>query len=623
METLTLDNAAVLALRRLEAGHVAEASDICQRILAVLPTFGPALEILARIAFQSGSAEEAVSLMRRAADANPDVWGFRSNLGIILAEIGRPEEAKDALERAIALEPASVPALINLSNVNMSLGRSRDAVEGYRRALQLQPANATALHNLGNALNSFGDLDGAIAHSLALLAQQPREASANLNLGRAYKEAGRLDDAIALYRAADAATPDHRILSDLLFTLHFHPAYGPRELLAEHQKWNDRYAVPLRGLRAPHANDPAPDRPLRIGYIAYDLGDNPLGRFLLPLLSNHDPHQFHVFCYCDIRRSDNLGSEFARQSFPWRVIRNNSEDQIARMIRQDRIDILVDVSMHTHGNHLLALSQKPAPIQISYLAYCSTTGVETIDYRLSDPRLDPPGSDDSVYTEKTLRLPKTYWCYPLPPAAPEIGPTPSLSAGHITFGCLNDFAKVTPPVLDLWARLLNAVPASRLILHCKQGAHRKSVFDGFASAGVDPARIELVSHVATKTYFDGYNRIDVALDPFPWAGGTTTCDALWMGVPVVTLTGPTAVSRGGSSILTNANLPDCITPTPDAYLQSAAALAHDANRLSALRATLRNTMQLSPLMNAPQFARDAESLYRQVWREWCSRQALK
>lgn len=228
-----------------------------------------------------------------------------------------------------------------------------------------------------------------------------------------------------------------------------------------------------------------------------------------------------------------------------------------------------------------------------------------------------PGSDESVYTEKSLRLPKTYWCYPVPPGVPEVAPLPALSKGYVTFGCLNDFSKVNAGVLDLWARVLAANPDSRLILHCKHGSQRQDVFSRFSAAGVDPSRIELVSHLPSKEYFTTYNRIDVALDPFPWAGGITTCDALYMGVPVITLPGRTAVSRGGASLLTNANLPDLIAPSPEAYVQIASALARDTARLASLRASLRNTLETSPLMNAPQFARDAETLYRQAWQAWC------
>jgi predicted O-linked N-acetylglucosamine transferase (SPINDLY family) len=617
---MTLPEAVALADKYQQAGQTIEARDLCQRVLAVYPTFGPALEVLAKIALQSGQPEDAARFMREAASGQPDHPGYWSNLGMILAELGRAAEAREVLERAVSLAPDMVEGLNNLANVYLSLGRASDAIATYRRVLTLMPNYVPAMNNLSGALNAAGDLDGAIEQSLAVLAIQPNHVGAMLNLGRAYKEAGRIDDALNLYRQADSLQPDPRSLSDLLFTMHFHPDYDARRLLLEHSQWNQRYAVPLRPLRHPLPNDRSPTRPLRIGYVAYDVGSNALGRFFLPFLSHHDRASFEVYCYCDIRRPDHIGDQLAQCARGWRVIRKLSDQQIVQSIRDDRIDILVDLSMHSHGNHLAVFAQKPAPIQITYLAYCSTTGVETIDYRLTDPHLDPPGLDESVYAEKSLRLPQSYWCYPEPPLACEVNTLPAQANGYITFGCLNDFAKVTPIILDAWQQLLLQLPSSRLILHCKNGAHRRTLLDRFSAAGVDPSRIELVSYMLPVDYFKLHHRIDIALDPFPWAGGTTTCDALWMGVPVVTLTGQTAVSRGGASILSNVNLPDLITRSPEAYIQKAIALSNDLDRLAALRSTLRPTMMQSPLMNAPQFTRDLEILYRRVWQSWCASQ---
>ena len=618
--TMSISNAAVLAQEHLQAGRLPEAEDICRRVLAVAPTYGPAFDLLAQVALRRGRGEEAVAIMRQAVEANPTAAGHLNNLGLVLAELGRTEEATRVFERTAELDPRIPEHLSNPATTYVRLGRHADAVKVYRRALEIQPGNVNAMHNLTGALNALGDLDGAIEQSRAVLALNPDSAGAMMNLGRALREAGRVEEAVSLYRESYALRPDHRTLSELLFTLHFHPGFDQRALLAEHLAWNQRYAAPLRDCRLPHANDPSPSRRLRVGYIAFDLGNNALGRFTFPLLSHHDPVNFDIYCYCDIRRTDSIGQSLAALSVTWRNTRLLSHDLFVQQIRDDRIDVLVDLAMHSHGSRLTALALRPAPVQITYLAYCSTTGVETIDCRITDPHLDPIGSDESVYTEKSLRLPSTYWCYPDPTIAPDVAPLPALSAGHVTFGCLNDFSKINAPVLDLWARILAAAPDSRLILHCKCGCHRQNVTDRFAAAGVDASRVELVPHLPAKDYFSTYNRIDIALDPFPWAGGITTCDALYMGVPVVTLPGDTAVSRGGKSILTNVGLPELIANSPDAYVEIATTLAKDLRRLSTLRASLRTSLQNSPLMNAPQFAREIESLYRQAWQTWCSRQ---
>jgi len=254
---------------------------------------------------------------------------------------------------------------------------------------------------------------------------------------------------------------------------------------------------------------------------------------------------------------------------------------------------------------------------VTYLAYCSTTGLTAIDYRISDPYLDPPGMDESVYSEKTVRLPRTYWCYPRPQDAPPVVPPPVETAGVITFGCLNNYCKVTSVTLTLWRDLMGAIENSRLILHAHEGRHRQTAIDYFAAGGISPDRIEFVGQIPFHQYLEQYNRIDIALDPFPYGGGTTTCDALYMGVPVVTLTGQTAVSRGGSSILSNLRHPELIASTRQQYLDIATSLASDRARLGRYRSTLRGEMEASPLMDGPAFARDVEAAFRSMWREKC------
>jgi predicted O-linked N-acetylglucosamine transferase (SPINDLY family) len=301
----------------------------------------------------------------------------------------------------------------------------------------------------------------------------------------------------------------------------------------------------------------------------------------------------------------------------WRTLAGLSDSNAADLIRRDQIDILVDLALHTAHNRLLIFARKPAPVQLTYLGYCSTTGLETMDYRLSDPHLDPSESDLSLYTETTIRLPETYWCYNPRGPTPAPSPPPVETAQNITFGCLNNFAKVSP-ALDLWAEILQSVPRSRLILHAHAGPKLDVLREWFAGKGILPDRLEFPAGQPWAEYVRNYGRIDIALDPFPWGGGITTCDALWMGVPVVSLAGRTAVGRGGASILSNVGVPELIARTPAEYVQTAIRLASDLPRLAELRRALRPRMQESPLMNAPRFARNIEAAYRRIWREWCS-----
>jgi predicted O-linked N-acetylglucosamine transferase (SPINDLY family) len=362
---------------------------------------------------------------------------------------------------------------------------------------------------------------------------------------------------------------------------------------------------------APHNNDRQPDRRLRIGYVSPDFRSHVVGWNLLPLLERHDHAQFEVFAYTAATSEDALTAKLRARCDVWRDIRAMTNQQAADLVRADSIDILVDLSLHMAHNRLLLFARKPAPVQVTYLAYCSTSGLSQIDYRFSDPHLDPD-ENAPVYSEKTVRLPKSYWCYQ-PPDAPPIAPAPLLANGFPTFGCLNSFAKASPSFLDLCAQILGSHPRSRMILYCPPGAHRSGVLQRFATRGVDADRIEMLGKQPWLDYIRTYNRIDIALDPFPHGGGITTCDALWMGVPVVTLSGQTAVGRGGRSILSNLGLPELVANSREEY----AHLVGDFGRWIQLRGDLRERMSASPLLDSAAFARDVEQAYRQMWRLYC------
>jgi predicted O-linked N-acetylglucosamine transferase (SPINDLY family) len=385
----------------------------------------------------------------------------------------------------------------------------------------------------------------------------------------------------------------------------------------EHRRWNQQHAEPLKKLIQPHTNNRDPDRRLRVGYVSPDFREHIVGQNLLPLLREHDHQQMEIFCYANLVRADALTEQFRRYADVWRSIAGLSDSQAVDLVRHDRIDILVDLTLHMGNSRLVIFAYKPAPVQVTYLGYCGSTGMEAMDYRLSDPYLDPSDSDLSVYSERTIRLPETYWCYGVAGPTPDPSPPPAATTGYLTFGCLNNSIKLSPPARDLWAEILRGVPRSRLIVHSHPGAHLDAVRERFAGKGISTDRLEFPSRQAWPEYVRTYGRIDIALDPFPWGGGITTCDALWMGVPVVSLVGRTAVGRGGASILSNVGVPELIARTPEQYVQIATDLAKDLPRLAELRRTLRGRMQASPLMDAPRFARNVEAAYRQMWRNWC------
>jgi predicted O-linked N-acetylglucosamine transferase (SPINDLY family) len=357
---------------------------------------------------------------------------------------------------------------------------------------------------------------------------------------------------------------------------------------------------------------------LRIGHVSPDFREHPVARFLLPLLREHDRRHVEVFAYSDVTTPDAVTALVRDHVDQWRDVATLSDEELAGAVREDGIDMLVDLAAHSARNRLLTFARKPAPVQVTYLAYCSTTGVDAIDYRVTDRFLDPPG-ESAFYTEASIHLPHCYWCYSAPPLQDARQPLAERRPGPLTFGCLNNFAKVTDVTLNLWTRLLRRVPEAHLLVYARAEPHRDRVRRFLRDGGVDESRAAFVGHQPLAEYLTTYGLIDVALDTHPYGGGTTTCDALWMGVPVVSLAGRTAVSRAGSTLLSNVGLEHLVARTEEQYVEVAAALIRDANGLAALRTDLRRRLESSPVMDAKRFARDVEAAFRNVWRAWCER----
>jgi protein O-GlcNAc transferase len=587
--------------------------------VALRPNYLEAQNNLGVALRRNGQLDDAIAAHQKAIAIKPDSAQAHRDLGAAFYAKSDLDQSIAAYRQAISLEPNRPDDFNNLANALRAKGDLNEAIAAYRQAIALQPNFPEAHCNLGVALGNKGQLDDAIASYRQAIVLRPTFAQAHNNLGDALKDTGQLDEAITEFRQATALEPENAAFNSyLIYVLHLHPDYDARALAKEHRLWNDRHARPLAKLIRPHSNNRDPNRPLRIGYVSPDFRLHPVGRFLLPLLTNHDKNQFEIFCYSKTITPDPITQRLRSHANTWRKILGLSDIQTADLIRQDRSDILIDLTMHMVGNSLLMFAQKPAPIQVTYLAYCSTTGLQTIDYRLSDPHLDPIGSDESVYSEQTFRLPETYWCYQPITTPPDIIPPPVSTSASITFGCLNNFCKVSQPTLHTWIDLLRAVPNSNLLLSAHEGAYRQKILNQFSTNGIDPSRIKFVAKVLFSDYFRLYNQIDIALDTFPYAGGTTTCDALWMGVPVVTLIGKTAVGRGGSSILSNLGLPEMTAQSPEDYIRIAANLANNLPRLTQLRSTLRPRMEQSPLMDAARFAKNVEVAYRQMWRNWCT-----
>jgi len=549
MSELSADQAFALALQQHRAGRVAEAERGYREILQREPGHADSLHLLGVIELQSGNFTSALALVQRAVALRPDAAVCRNNLGQIFDRLGRHDEAARCYEAAIELDPAYAEAYNNLGYVLARQDRLTDAEALYRKAIDLDPEYAEPHTNRGNLL----------------------------------KDRGELDAAIDCYRRAIELRPDLSALhSNLLLTLHYHPDYSPADLMREHRSWAERHVAPLRAARRPHENRPDTDRRLRVGYVSPDFREHPVARFILPLFREHDRRQIEVFAYSDVTTPDAVTGSVREHVDRWRDVAMLPDEKLAEVVRADRIDILVDLAAHSGHNRLLAFARKPAPVQVTYLAYCSTTGVDAIDYRLTDRFLDPP-EEPGDYTETSIHLPHCYWCYSAPPLPDPRRPATEHRTGPPTFGCLNNFAKVTDLTLDLWARLLLRVPEARLLVYARTEAHRDRVRRVLRDAGVEESRAAFVGRQPFADYLDTYRLIDVALDPHPYGGGTTTCDALWMGVPVVSLAGRTAVSRAGSTLLANVGLERLVARTAEQYVELAAGLIRDAPGFTALR----------------------------------------
>jgi len=566
----------------------------------------------------------ALAAHRQAVRFGPGSATIHNNFGVALTEAGRIDEAIAAFSEAVRLRPDYAEAHNNLGNAWRAKGKNREAIAAYRRAIKLMPDSAEAYCNMGGVLRSEGRLDESYACQVKALELNPEHAEAFGGLGAVLADQGRLDEAIEAFRSAIRLEPNVANRYDpLLYTIHFHPGYDARQILAEHFEWSRRFADALSSGAGPYENDRSPDRRLRVGYVSPDFRRHPVGRFLVPLLEHHDRRQFEVFCYCGVRRPDDLTQRLRRSADCWRETAGLSDYALAELVRRDRIDVLVDLTMHMTGSRLLMFARRPAPVQVTWLAYVGTTGLGAINYRLSDPFLDPfddaPGAPSaaSEYAEETYRLRRCYWCYEPTDPTPDVGSLPASQAGYVTFGCFNNFCKVTAPALHLWARLVESVPRSRLLLHGNPGMYQQDVRRLFADAGVAPERLEFVGFQPVTEYLRQYHRVDLGLDPFPYGGGTTTCDSLWMGVPVVTLAGSTAVGRSGVSLLSNLGLTELIAKTPEQYASIARALTQDLPSLAHLRRELRPRMRASALMDAAGFARDMEAVVRDMWRRWC------
>ena len=605
-------------------GRTAEAEAGYRTVLAADPGHPNANNNLAIILRARGDWEEALSCYRQALARNAADPFVHSNHGCLLLDLGRGAEAEEALRTAIRLKPDYAEAHFNLANILRTLGDREAAKAAYGEALRLKPDMSAALCNLGDLHKGAVELTRAVECFVAALKADPKSAEAWNNLGETLKEMGRIEEAITVFQKGLEAHPAHALMhSNLLLALHYTPAVPPETIFKAHVAWAQRHADPLLPAGRRHANPRDPERRLRVGYVSPDFCAHSVAFFAEPLIRAHDRGQFEVVCYHAAARSDMVTERLKGLAEGWRSLVGLDDSRAAALIEQDGIDILVDLTGHTANNRLTLFARKPAPVQVSWLGSPDTTGMRAIDWRFSDAIAEPPGEADRLSAERIVRLPNGFHSYRPPiDVAPPAEP-PFRANDHVTFGSFNNTSKVTGEVVRVWSEILKRVPNSRLIVKSAQMGDeetRRRYLNTFVQFGIDAGRIELLARIdAADGHLRAYDRIDIGLDPFPYNGTTTTCEALWMGVPVVTVAGANHVARVGASLLTHCGLSELVAADEAGYVAIAVALAGDLERMGRLRRTMRDRLNAAPLTDYTGFARGVEAAYRAMWQDWVSR----
>ena len=609
----------------------------------------------AAAARERGEWVQSAEWYRRAIQRQPANAEAHNDLGIVLCALKDFAGARRSFSEALALRGGFVEARLNLAQLlRAELGEYREAAAHYRAALALQPANAGAQNDLGIALcalkdfagarqafteavalrgefvqaqmnlgqllqSQFRDFRQAAAHYQAVLALDPAMAQARNNLALVLYQRGLVAEAIGHLRDSLRRDPnDELALEFMLFMSNALPQRDLDEWQAEHRRWGRLHADPVR--RYAHAPAGA-ERRLRLGYVSADLREHATASFVRPVLAHHDAGAFEVFCYSNSDEVDATTQGMQHQAQHWRAISGIDDARAAEMIHSDAIDILVDLSGHTLGHRLGVFARKPAPVQISYLGYLNTSGMEAIDYRITDARADPPATSDRLHCETLLRMPQTLWCYQPPQDAPALTPPPAQRNGYITFGSFNHVAKLNDGVLRTWAGLLHRLPDARLrVMAMPDEEVGARICATLSACGIEAGRVRTLPRVARGQYWHALAEVDIALDPFPYTGGATTCDSLWMGLPVVTLAGSFGFARSGASVLSNAGLGELVAADEREYVDIALRLAGDVPALTALRQGMRARLSDSPVLDAPRFVQALERLYREAWRKAVLRQ---
>lgn len=641
-----------MAVQLHRAGNFKEADAIYSRVLKQNPDDANALHLSGVIAHQSGQSRKAVDLIERAVRLLPSVPMFFYNLGAACNALGEYEKAVENYQRALSLNPNYAEVYSNLGNTRKSQGKTDEAIACHRKAIELKPDFADAYNNLGAVYNHLHMYDDALFCFRKTLEINPNSVEAFHNIGDIHREQhqlseaeiwyrkaieiksdhpyvqnnlgvtlqneGRIVEAVSCYDAALQAKPDYAgAHSNRLLALNYDHIESRDAVFKAHLEWDRRHGSGVTPIASAPVVRRNSDDKIHIGYLSPDFKKHSVSYFIEPILQCHDAGRFEITCYSDTSYPDTVTQRLKALNWQWRDCYGVSDSQLLSLIQADGVQILVDLAGHTSNNRMPLLARKPAAVQVSYIGYPNTTGLKAMDYRITDAAADPPGVTDHWYTEKLIRLPGSFLCY-LPPAnLPEVSDLPALKNNGITFASFNNRAKITDQVIQTWSAILRLTPGSRLIVKSQALTDinvQQRLTQQFADCGIGAQQLELCGFLPFDQHFELYQRVDLALDTFPYNGTTTTCEALWMGVPVLALEGDHHVSRVGVSLLGGIGLDAFIARSVEDYINKAVCLSEDVNLLSQTRSMLRKMMRDSPLMDAHSLTRSLESAYETMWR---------
>lgn len=597
-----------------------KATEHYQQALQLNPRYADACNNLGTVLKLQGQLAEATHYCQHALSLNPNLSEAYTTLGSIAKDQGQLTTAVEHYHKALAINPQSVTAYNNLGIIYQQQGDLEQAIRCYQQALSLNPQQAETYNNLGIIYNELGQLSQAVLYYQEALKLSPDYAEAHSNLGTSLLDRGESEMALQHYRKAFEIKPHYAAAhSNYVYALNFLPEYDLTQLYQAHQAFQQQQTASLQHYA--HKNNLDPNKRLKIGYYSPDFRKHSLTYFVLPILVHHQHEQFEIYCYYNNTKIDDITQKIQQCADHWIPCVGWTDEQLAEKIHQDEINILVDFSGHTGRNHLLTFARKPAPIQYFHtIGYSNTTGLTAIDYRITDSYVDPPDVASQYSSEALMCMPHSYYCYSPNVETPPVNDLPALQKGYVTLGSFNAYSKLNDQTLGWWAEMLRALPQAKLKLLAKSFIDtevKQQTLEKFKALGIAYERLQLGYASSTEETLAHYHQVDIALDTYPFNGATTTCQALWMGVPVLTLVGHTPAARAGLSILSAVGLKEWITYTPENYIATCIQLAQQREALQTIRQHLRSQTQTSPLMDGESYTHYLETHYRIAWQAWC------